>query len=64
VDRIGLPNNWKHMPELTDIGSIEYGNPRREQYVLVISEPKADFSDSIDLKAYNVIPDRVPKAGA
>jgi Tfp pilus assembly major pilin PilA/TM2 domain-containing membrane protein YozV len=53
LTRIRLPNIWKHMPELTEIGSIEYGNPRREQYLLVISEPKADFSSTIDLQAYN-----------
>jgi TM2 domain-containing membrane protein YozV/type II secretory pathway pseudopilin PulG len=53
LTRIRLPNNWKQMPELTEIGSIEYGNPRREQYALVISEPKADLSDSMDLEAYN-----------
>jgi Tfp pilus assembly major pilin PilA len=53
LTRIRLPNNWKQMPELTEVGSIEYGNPRREQYALVISEPKSDFSSTMDLQTYN-----------
>jgi Tfp pilus assembly major pilin PilA len=55
LTRIRLPSNWKQLPELTETGSVEYGNAHREQYALVISEPKADFSSTVDLPAYNEI---------
>ena len=55
LTKIRLPGNWKQLPELTEIGTIEYGNAYREQYLLVISEPKADFSSTVDLPAYNEI---------
>jgi Tfp pilus assembly major pilin PilA len=52
LTRMRLPSSWQRLPELNDMGSIEYGNPYREQYLLVISEPRADFSSSMDLPAY------------
>lgn len=51
--KILLPVSWQPMPELTEVASVEYGNPYREQYAVVITEPKADFADDVDLFAYN-----------
>ena len=48
-----LPTTWKQIPELTDVATIEFGNTFREQYTIVISEPKADFGNNVDLYAYN-----------
>ena len=53
VSKILLPTGWQQMPELTEVASIEYGNPYREQYAIVISEAKDDFGDEIDLYTYN-----------
>jgi len=48
-----LPTSWKKHPELTDIAGIEYANLQREQYLIVISESKADFASSTDVFVYN-----------
>ncbi len=53
VTRIRVPTSWKKQPELTDIAGIEYANLQREQYLIVISEPKADFTSSTDVFVYN-----------
>jgi len=53
VTRIRLPTSWKKHPELTDIAGIEYASLQREQYLVVISEPKTDFASSTDVFVYN-----------
>jgi len=53
VARIRVPTSWKKHPELTDVAGIEYANLQREQYLVVISEPKADFTSNMDVFDYN-----------
>lgn len=53
MSRVELPTNWKHYPELNDIAGIEYVNLAREQYFLVISEPRSDFTDNMDVYSYS-----------
>lgn len=53
VSKIRVPRNWNRLPELNDVASLQYGLPRQEQYVIVISEPRADFSAGMDLYSYN-----------
>jgi len=53
VTRMRVPTSWKKHPELTDIAGIEYANLQREQYLIVISESKADFASSTDVFVYN-----------
>jgi Tfp pilus assembly major pilin PilA/TM2 domain-containing membrane protein YozV len=55
LTKINLPKSWKQIPELSEEASIKYGNAYREQYMVVMSEPKEDFSSATDLQAYNEI---------
>lgn len=43
--RIEIPKDWKKLNELNDAAEIQAGNKTREQYLIVISENKADLSD-------------------
>ena len=51
--RVEVPAHWKPNPELNDIASIQYANLSREQYFIVISEPKSDFYADMDVFSYN-----------
>ena len=51
--RVEVPAHWKSNPELNDIASIQYANLSREQYFIVISEPKSDFYADMDVFSYN-----------
>jgi Tfp pilus assembly protein PilE len=55
LTKIRVPGNWEKLPELTEQGVIEYGNLQREQYLVVISEPKQSYSSNTDLSAYNTL---------
>jgi acyl carrier protein len=41
--RLEIPGNWKEMPELNEDAGIAAGNALREQYVVVIENPKSDY---------------------
>jgi type II secretory pathway pseudopilin PulG len=53
VSKIRVPKNWNRLPELNEAASLKYGNPRLEQYLIVFSEPRADFGSDMDLYTYN-----------
>jgi len=53
TSRVEVPASWRHYPEMNDIASIEYLNGQREEYFIVISEPKADFTANMDVYSYN-----------
>lgn len=46
--RIEVPKSWKEMPELNEAAGIVAGNAFREQYVLVIENPKSDFVGNLE----------------
>ena len=46
--RLEVPASWKEMPELNDDAVIAAGNPGREQYVVVIENPKADYAGNLE----------------
>jgi len=50
--RIDLPSTWRAMSDLNDEASIQAGNAFMEEYLIVISEKRADFGDDIDLEKY------------
>jgi Tfp pilus assembly protein PilE len=53
LTKMRVPTSWKHHPEFTEVAGIEYANLQREQYLVVISEPKTDFTSNTDVFAYN-----------
>jgi Tfp pilus assembly protein PilE/TM2 domain-containing membrane protein YozV len=55
LTKIRVPGNWEKLPELAEQGVIEYGNLQREQYLIVISEPKQSYTSNTDLSAYNML---------
>ncbi len=46
-----LPSHWSDIKDLNDAASLSVGNLFREEYLIVISEQKADFDG--DLTAYS-----------
>jgi len=51
--RLRAPASWKKHSELTEDGSIELARPSKDQYLVVISESKADFSRDTDVFVFN-----------
>jgi len=49
---LDLPKGWRALDELSDTGSLGYGNLWKEHYVLVISEEKANLDESFTLMDY------------
>lgn len=45
--RLEVPGNWKEMPGLNEAASISAGNEFKEQYVMVIENPKTDFEGTL-----------------
>ena len=58
ITRMRVPTSWKKHPELTEIAGIEYANLQREQYLIVISEPKAKYTSSTDVFGYKALLER------
>ena len=44
-EKILVPTNWKSLPELNEMASISAGNKFQEEYLIVLSENKADLED-------------------
>jgi TM2 domain-containing membrane protein YozV/Tfp pilus assembly major pilin PilA len=53
LTKMRLPESWRQLPNLTELGVIEYGNFSRQHYLVVISELKQNFTSNMDLSAYN-----------
>ena len=53
LTKMRVPTSWNKHPEFTEVAGIEYANLQREQYLVVISEPKADFTSNTDVFGYN-----------
>jgi acyl carrier protein len=45
--RVEVPAAWREMPELHEEADIEAGNVLREQYLLVLENPKSDFEGTL-----------------
>ena len=52
--RITIPAGWKSQEDLHDEAEIQVANSRQEQYLIVLTENKADFVDT-DLARYGEI---------
>ncbi|NOK59239.1 MAG: hypothetical protein GFH27_549283n300 [Chloroflexi bacterium AL-W] len=51
--QINVPRVWQERADLNDEAEIQAANPLREQYVIVLTESKADFEGfDVDLPAY------------
>ena len=51
--QINIPRLWQERTDLNDQAEIQAANPLREQYVIVLTESKADFAGlDVDLPAY------------
>ncbi|MDR1002603.1 MAG: YcxB family protein [Oscillospiraceae bacterium] len=48
---ISVPSSWTEL-DLNDAASFQMGNPRKEQYMIIISEPVADFGYDFELEDY------------
>jgi acyl carrier protein len=46
--RLEIPGHWREMPALNEEAGIGAGNEAREQYLLVIENPKSDFVGDLD----------------
>jgi TM2 domain-containing membrane protein YozV/type II secretory pathway pseudopilin PulG len=53
LTKMSVPTSWEEHPEFTEVAGIEYANLQREQYLVVISEPKTDFTSNTDVFGYN-----------
>lgn len=47
--QLTIPGNWSTQKDLNDDATIQVGNLRAEQYAIVISESKADFTEEMTL---------------
>jgi hypothetical protein len=43
--QVTIPSGWSAQSALNDAADIQVANPRTESYVIVLSEPKADFEN-------------------
>ena len=50
--QITVPAGWREGGGLKSEANIKAGNPLRDMYVLVITEPKADFADDITIDKF------------
>jgi hypothetical protein len=46
TERILAPRNWRPLPDLNEAASVAAGNKLAEEYLIVLSENKADLADS------------------
>jgi hypothetical protein len=53
--RMTVPGNWREMPDLNDEAEIELGNLLNEQYAIVLTENRADFTDDVDLARFTEV---------
>ena len=42
--RLGVPGNWVQIPQLNAKATLHLGHKEEERYVIVLTDPKADFS--------------------
>jgi hypothetical protein len=45
--KLKLPGHWQILKDLNEAAHLEVGNPRREEYLIVINDPKASFDGSL-----------------
>lgn len=53
--QLTVPGNWSPQKDLNDDANLQAGNLRAEQYAVIISELKADFTSEVDLNAFTEI---------
>ncbi|NVJ65417.1 MAG: hypothetical protein HWE16_02940 [Gammaproteobacteria bacterium] len=49
--QITVPGNWSKL-NLHDDADLQYGNLRKEAYMIIFTEPKMDFEDGFTLQDY------------
>ena len=54
TSQVTVPGTWQKLSNLNDVADLQAGYPRQEQYLIVITESKADMVD-MDLEAYTRI---------
>ena len=45
--QLEVPSNWRDLPELHQTAEVRAGNAMLEQYVIVLENPKADFTGTL-----------------
>ncbi len=54
-----VPGNWRALDSLHEEASLSYGNETREEYLILLTDPKADFDGSleehVDLTSSNML---------
>jgi hypothetical protein len=48
-----VPGNWREMTDLNDQAEIQVGDLFREQYAIVLTESREDFSDEVNLARFS-----------
>jgi hypothetical protein len=51
--RMTVPGNWREMTDLNDQAEIQVGDLFREQYAIVLTESREDFSDEVNLARFS-----------
>ena len=49
---IEVPSNWANHASLNEDAVVQVGNERNDEFLIVISEPKADFEPSFTVERY------------
>ena len=52
--KVVVPKSWSKQTGLNDVADLQIANTRKENYLIVISEPKSDF-DNISVEKYSEI---------
>lgn len=50
--QLTVPGSWKTQTDLNDVANLQAANPLAEQYAIVISESKQDFTGDVSLDDY------------
>ncbi len=61
--QVTVPGDWSTETNLNKLASIQVGKSREEMYLIVITEPKADFPKGYTLKEFTkIVRDQMVKA--
>ena len=52
VGRLTIPGHWNETNKLNDEADVQVCNELREQYLIVLTEPKKDFPTGFNLEAF------------
>lgn len=57
--RLRVPRNWSELRDLNDAAEVQAGNRGKEEFIIVLSETKADFDDMTLQKHHQITRDGI-----